>query len=142
MDGNCKHWLKMADSKSGTVARLLYPRCMCHGYGECNGKLEFHHLIGRGVKSFRHDPRNFAILCTEHHTQSNKLSPHKAPKAFDEWMEFHLPSQWAWVKANQWKAVDFNYHKAFDRLEGIEEMLKSGMKSSLIVNAMFAKGVK
>ena len=69
---------------------------------DCCGPLEAHHLISRGRKAFKDDPRNGLLLCWAHH-HGSKLSPHGSPKAFREWMTKNRPEQAAWVEENRWK---------------------------------------
>jgi len=75
----------------------------CAVCGRMDG-LEAHHLISRGHKAFKDDPRNGLLLCWAHH-HGSKLSPHGSPKAFREWMAENRPEQAAWVEANRWKIV-------------------------------------
>jgi len=78
-----------------------------HAAGQCaicgrGGTLEAHHLISRGHKAFKDDPKNGLLLCWTHH-HGSKLSPHGSPKAFMAWLEIHRPEQAAWVKQNRRK---------------------------------------
>jgi len=76
--------------------------CCAVNNRDCSGPLEAHHLIGRGHKAFKDDPRNGLLLCWAHH-HGSKLSPHGAPKAFREWLKINRPEQHTWVQENKWK---------------------------------------
>jgi len=124
----------------GTVARLIYPRCMCQGFRvECAGRLELHHMISCGVKHFRHDLRNASILCSNHHRESVLLSPHGNPKAFEGFMRNEYNEQFKWVEASKWQGGTKDYKAAFERLEGFEKLLRNGMRPEVILGAIFKK---
>ena len=48
--------------------------------------LNSHHIITRSEKNLRWDVRNGICLCALHHTLSAKLSAHKTPQAFNDWL--------------------------------------------------------
>ena len=49
--------------------------------------LNCHHIFTRSRNSTKWDTDNCLVLCIEHHTLSKKISAHKSPKAFFEWLE-------------------------------------------------------
>lgn len=49
--------------------------------------LNSHHIYTRESKSTRWDLDNGICLCVSHHNFDNKISAHKAPKEFHEWLD-------------------------------------------------------
>lgn len=80
---------------------------------DCSNKLEAHHLISRGNKATRHRIENGILLCCNHHKFSVKLSAHKAPLAFSEWLQENDPDKWEWCSAHKWKLAKPDYRAAY-----------------------------
>lgn len=59
--------------------------------------LNSHHIITRSEKNLRWDVRNGICLCTLHHTLSAKLSAHKTPQAFWDWLEKNHKETWEYL---------------------------------------------
>ena len=61
----------------------------------CEGKLEFHHLIGR--KAFEFNENGIIRLCSKHHRESGILSAHKTPKNFEYIIIKYYPERYKWM---------------------------------------------
>ena len=68
--------------KWGEVVRLLWEGQCCIRDTQCSGVAEAHHLIPKGHKLFRYDPRNGVLACSFHHRLSFRASAHNAPDEF------------------------------------------------------------
>jgi hypothetical protein len=109
-----KYWQTKADD---LWKLIIHDRGRCAvGNDDCSSKLEAHHLISRGNKSTRHCIENGILLCCNHHKFSVKLSAHKAPLAFSEWLEDNDPDTYEWCSKNKWKASKYDYEKAYGLL--------------------------
>ncbi len=109
-----KYWLTKADALWGAI---IHDRGECAvNDSDCSNKLEAHHLITRGSRATRHCVENGILLCCNHHKFSVKLSAHKAPLAFSEWLEENDPDTFEWCSRNKWKSAKHDYEKAYGLL--------------------------
>jgi len=108
-----KYWKTRADAAWG---ELIHRRNECAVGVGCAGNLEAHHLISRSNVCQRHDPENGILLCSKHHKFDPKLSAHKAPMAFSEWVQNNLPEAWAYCSENKYKIGKADYKAAYERL--------------------------
>ncbi len=76
-------WVKLASLKAGNK---------CEWCG-CTNTLNAHHIYSRSNKLVRYDEDNGIILCAGHHVL-NKLSAHKAPFEFQEWIRKKRGENW------------------------------------------------
>lgn len=63
----------------------------CAVCGKAN-QLNAHHIVTRSNKNLRWDVKNGIALCPDHHTLSAKLSAHKTPNEFREWLNANYPN--------------------------------------------------
>lgn len=115
---NCrsKYWQSKADSLWGAVIHEIYPSCPVNN--DCAGNMEAHHLISRSNKITRHSIENGICLCSKHHKFDHKLSAHKAPLAFSEWLMKKHPISWEWCSENKHNIQKPDYEEAFKDLQG------------------------
>lgn len=109
-----KYWKTKADNLWGAIIHNLYPVCIVND--DCSGRVEAHHLIGRGNTATRHSVENGVGLCSLHHKFSNQLSAHGAPLAFSEFLQAEFPEKWDWCSENKYKAVKPDYEAAYGLL--------------------------
>jgi len=114
-DHKSKYWQNKADSLWGAVIHEIYSCCPVDD--ECAGNMEAHHLISRSNKATRHSIENGICLCSKHHKFCNKLSAHKAPLAFAEWLQKKFPEKWEWCSENKHKVNKPDYFEAYKKLE-------------------------
>lgn len=109
--GLADKWMQKADGLWSRLIALMHGhRCMM-----CNARLrsadsppkddhlpvgEAHHGIGRGVKLFRHDPKNGFYFCSRCHKHDEK-APHKSADKFMEWLREKYPDRAQWIKEHQ-----------------------------------------
>jgi len=74
----------------------------CAICGEEKG-VQSHHLITRSNKALRHDPMNGICLCPMHHTLSARLSAHKTPIKFREWLHTNHPDIALYLGDKKWQ---------------------------------------
>ena len=92
-------YLRAADGLWGLLVHALGKHRCAVGIG-CEGPLEAHHLVTKGVTHHRHDPANGILLCRAHH-QGSVLSPHGAPRAWLHWLEHARPEAAVFVRAHK-----------------------------------------
>ena len=109
-----KYWKTKADGLWGLIIHHIHPVCIVGD--DCSGRVEAHHLIGRGNTATRHRVENGVGLCCLHHKFSNQLSAHGAPLAFSEWLQDEYPDKWEWCSENKFKAVKPDYEAAYGLL--------------------------
>jgi len=109
-----KYWKTKTDKLWGLVIHDIYQVCAVND--GCAGRVEAHHLISRANTATRHSVQNGIGLCSKHHKFCAKLSAHKAPLAFAEWLEENDPDKWEWCSKNKWKAAKPDYEAAYGLL--------------------------
>jgi hypothetical protein len=109
-----KYWQTKADD---LWKLIIHDRQVCAVNNEgCSSKLEAHHLITRANKVTRHRIENGVLLCCNHHKFCTKLSAHKAPLAFSEWLQENDPDTWEWCSRNKFKVGTYDYEAAYGLL--------------------------
>ena len=66
---------------------------VCQVCGKTEG-LNAHHIFSRSRMNTRWDLENGILLCVGHHTFSNLMSAHLAPRAFFQWLEDKKGKKW------------------------------------------------
>jgi len=108
-----KYWKNKADNLWGLI---IHSRECCAVNDNCAGNLEAHHLISRANTATRHSIQNGILLCSKHHKFDSRLSAHKAPMAFAEWLQENDPDTYEWCSMNKFKVAKADYEKAYGLL--------------------------
>lgn len=111
MNSDQKRWMEKCDLLWGEIIHRR-GKCEVENWNQtkCMGRLEAHHLIGRGNKFTRCDIKNGMLLCSLHHKNSKILSAHGSPKAFMDFLEWKYPARAKYIRDNKHKickAPDF-----------------------------------
>jgi len=114
-DSKSTYWRNKADKLWGAIIHEIYNGCAV-GEG-CAGNLEAHHLIGRDHKHSRHRIENGILLCSLHHKYCTKISAHKAPLAFAEWLQENKPETWQWCSENKHVICKPDYKQSYEDLK-------------------------
>lgn len=98
-----------------------------------NGKvvvIQAHHCLTRDAKGcpLRYDIRNGVSLCAEHHKFSNKISAHKSPIVFYEWMRHNKSEQYEFILSHSNALCDLDNRQV---LEEIENRILEGLPLDL-----------
>ena len=102
-----RYWKSHADCLWSKVVKQA-GQC---SYCETGRNLQAYHLIVRSYNTTRHNVKCGICLCRYHHLYCSKISPHLAPKAFEEWLKKKFPAKYRWVNKNKvlrvYSKVDF-----------------------------------
>ena len=94
-------WMEKADKLWRELIPLIWNRhCAMCGKPLLQSEGHSHHLIGRAVKLFRHNPLNGIYLCPMCHEHDPK-APHVSPEKFLEWLGAEYPVIFGWLEENQ-----------------------------------------
>ena len=60
--------------------------------------LHAHHILPRQNRELRHDLKNGLCLCASHHKYNYKISAHKNPFVFLNWLKLNRPDQFNYLQ--------------------------------------------